>query len=152
MRWSLLAGLLLCTIPFSALADPPRGSGRERAVASSRGSHRPEAHGPAHAHGPRPKARVAAGRPFGVHRPQPARGRPRDGDARPGRAHAPRECHEVSEPPQIALFLLGVGGLALLGRRNRRRRPSPLGAHVAAARSDYPTQRVGGTSVASSAR
>jgi hypothetical protein len=152
MLRSLLVGLVVSTIPLAALADPPRRSGRERPVASSRGWQRPEASRPAQARGPKPKAHVAPGRPFGVHRPQPAHGRPRDGDARPGWARAPRECHEVSEPPQIALFLLGVGGLALLGRRNRRRRPIPLDAHASTARSDYPARRFGGTSVLSSAR
>ena len=127
MLRSLLAGLVVCTISFAALADPPRGKARERAVTPSRGSQRPEAHGSAHARGPKPKAHVAPGRPFGAPRPHPSRGNPRDWD-RPRLSPAPRECREVSEPPQIALFLLGVGGLALLGRRNRRRRPIPLGA------------------------
>jgi hypothetical protein len=152
MLRSLLVGLVVSTIPLAALADPPRRSGRERAVASSRGSQRPESPGPAHARGPKPKAHVAPGRPFGAPRPRPTQDRPRDGDARPGRARAPRECHEVSEPPQIALFLLGVGGLALLGRRSRRRRPIPLDAHVSTTRSDYPARRFGGRCVLSSAR
>jgi hypothetical protein len=146
----LLVGLVVSTIPLAALADPPRRSGRERPVASSRGLQRPEAPRPAQARGPKPKAHVAPGRPFGVYRPHPSRGRPRDGD--PGRARAPRECHEVAEPPQIALYLLGVGGLALLGRRNRRRHAIPLDAHVSTARSDYPARRFGGTSVLPSAR
>lgn len=116
MLRSLLVGLLVSTLPCAALADPPRGKGRERPVTSSR-SQRPEAH-PAHARGPKPRAHVAPGRPFGTPRVHPSRGRPRHRDRARSDA-APRECHEVSEPPQIALYLLGVGGLALLGRRRR---------------------------------
>jgi hypothetical protein len=119
MLRSLLAGLLVATIPCAALADPPRGRARERPAASSRAAKRPEAHGAAHARGPKLRAPGAQGRPFGVHRPHPSRGR-RHGD-RPRPVPAPRECQEVSEPPQVALFLLGVGGLALLGRRRKRR-------------------------------
>jgi hypothetical protein len=119
MLRSLLVGLLVSTLPCAALADPPRGKARERPVTPSR-SQRPEAQ-PAHARGPKPRAaHVAPGRPFGTPRVHPSRGHPRQRD-RARTDAAPRECHEVSEPPQIALFLLGVGGLALLGRRSRRR-------------------------------
>jgi hypothetical protein len=128
MLRSLLAGLVVLTIPFASLADPQRESARERAVTSSRAPQRPEAHGAAHARGPKQRPHVPNPRSFGAARPHPPRGRPRDWDERPRLSPAPRECREVSEPPQIALFLLGVGGLALLGRRNRRRRPIPLGA------------------------
>jgi hypothetical protein len=127
MLRSLLAGLLVFAIPCATLADPPRGRARERPAASSRAAPRPEAHRSAQARGPKPRAHVPPARPFGVHRPQPPRGRPRHGD-RPRPARSPRECHEVAEPPQVALFLLGVGGLALLGRRRLRRVPRALEA------------------------
>ena len=127
MLRSLLAGLVVWTLPCAALADPPRGKARERPAASSRATQRPEVHGAAHARGPKPRTHVAPGRPFGVHRPHPSRGRPRHG-GRPRPSPAPRECHEVPEPPQVALFLLGVGGLALLGRRRPRRVPRTLEA------------------------
>ena len=112
MLRSLLVGLLALAIPFTSLADPTRGGPREHGSAPPHPRHRPETHGSAHGRGPKPRPHA-----------------PLDRGVRAGRQPGPgRECREVSEPPQIALLLLGVGGLALLGRRRRRRDALALGS------------------------
>ena len=120
MLRSLLVGLLALAIPFTSLADPTRGASRERGSAPPRSPHRPETHGSAHGRGPKPRAHLTLDRTFRNPR-LPSRRGGHDADGPPWLPGVRRECREVSEPPQIALFLLGVGGLALLGRRRQRR-------------------------------
>jgi hypothetical protein len=117
MHRSLLVGLLLLALPCAALAD--RARGRERADPPPRSLERAEARRASPERGARHRPRVEIAPPF-RERPQPPRRSHRDWDALPRRSHAARDCHPVGEPPQIALFLLGAGGLALLGRRARR--------------------------------
>jgi hypothetical protein len=117
MHRSLLVGLVLLALPCAALAD--RGRERERADPPPRSLERAETRRAAHLRGARHRPRVEIAPPF-RERPQPPQRSHRDWDAPPRRSRAARDCHPVGEPPQIALFLLGAGGLALLGRRARR--------------------------------
>jgi hypothetical protein len=126
MLRSLLAGLVAVALPLAPWADPALASARERASPAPSSEQRAEARGGAHGAGAKSGLGAATARARHA-RTRPARSGERDRDP-PRRLPTRRqECREVSEPPLIALYLVGLGGLALLGRR-RPPRDAPPGA------------------------